>query len=70
MNNKPISIIIKEVKESIIQDLNESQLPVGVIEMIMKELYLEIQMLAEQQLQEDLLQYNNQEQEDLENGDC
>lgn len=41
-NKKPIDIIIEETKENVAKALNESQLPVSILGLIMRELSQQI----------------------------
>jgi hypothetical protein len=58
--------IIQEVEQKIKQVINESQLNIGVIYLIIKNLYNEIENLYFQYLQQNQLNYQKQEEE--ENG--
>lgn len=46
---KPISLIISDFKKNIIDTINNSGLPLSIVEFIMKDLYSEIHIAAEQQ---------------------
>lgn len=59
MNNKPISIIINETKDKIVQVCNSSGLPSCILELIIKNIYNDVYLLAERQLENDLLTYTN-----------
>ena len=57
-NNKPISIIIEELRNNIILTINNSKLPVCITEMIFKDIYEEIENLKVQELNQDKEKYN------------
>lgn len=44
--DKPTSLIIKELKEGIVKQINESKLPLCVVEMIVKDIHSVIQKEA------------------------
>ena len=56
--DKPISMVLNELKQGLINTVNEACLPPCLIEPILKDLYEETHMLAQQQLQEDTANYN------------
>lgn len=47
MNNKPISISIKETRERIVSALNDSQLPPSVLEPVLNAIYQQIAQAAQ-----------------------
>lgn len=57
--NKPISLIREELIENIVGLINESNLPLFVVEPILKDLYLEVKNGAQQQLENDRQQYQS-----------
>lgn len=57
--DKPVTIIREELIESMVGLINESNLPLFVIEPILKELYLEVKNGAQQQLESDKQQYQS-----------
>ena len=57
--NKPISIVINDVKNSMVAICNNSHLPSCVLELIVKDILNEIHVLSQKQLQEDELAYMN-----------
>lgn len=65
---KPITFIIFETKKAIAETIQESGLPIYIIEPIMKELYSDIKMMNEQKLQEDMEQYRKACKEDTADG--
>ena len=54
---KPLSVKIKDTKNMLIDLCNQSELHPSVLEMIMKDIYLEIHSLAERYSKEEELQY-------------
>lgn len=48
---KPIELVIRETRESIVKILNDSKLPSFIVKPIMKDLYMEITNLEESQYQ-------------------
>ena len=59
MNNKPLSMRIQETKEKLVQVINTSSLPPCITELIIKDIFNELCMLSKEQLNEDILTYNN-----------
>lgn len=55
--NKPFSLIISETKESIVNILNNSNLHPTVMEMIIKDIYLEINRLSTSIVEKEKQQY-------------
>ena len=57
--NKPITMQIKELKEKIVQDINESNLPPFVLETTFRDLYNEIRLLAIEQEKREEQEYEH-----------
>lgn len=55
--NKPITILINELKSKIINSCNESQLPPIILDLVIQGIYLEIHNLAEKQIADDEIAY-------------
>lgn len=53
MNQKPISMAINETRISLLKICNESQLPSCVLELIIKDLYNDVNRVSEVQLKQD-----------------
>lgn len=53
MNQKSISIRIRETREKIVQTLNESKLPGCILQMLLGEISAAVNQLAEQEYQAD-----------------
>lgn len=66
--NKPFSLIINETKESIINILNNSNLHPTVMEMIVKDIYLEINRLSTSIIEKDKQQYLQESVQELMNS--
>lgn len=60
--NKPISISIKETRQGICDVINASGLPISVIELIMSDVYGEVQLIARKQHEYDLKHQGEQKQ--------
>ena len=54
---KKISIAIKELKEAMVKDIQDSGLPVVVVDLIIKDLYNEIHNLSEGVTNNDIREY-------------
>lgn len=57
--NKPISVAIKETRQGICDVINASGLPISVIELIMSDVYGEVQLIARKQYEQDVLRMEN-----------
>jgi hypothetical protein len=55
--NKPITMVIKETKNKLVNVCNESGLSPAVLDLIMQGLYSEIHSLAERQAAEEEMAY-------------
>lgn len=55
--NKPISMLIKETKENLVNVCNTSQLPPNILVLIFENIHTEISILAKKQLEQDELIY-------------
>ncbi len=61
---KPISVIINEAKTELAETINKLQLHPSILEMIMKDLYLEIQFAAKQQTEKEAEAYQQSLEEE------
>ena len=59
--NKPISISIKETRQGICDVINTSGLPISVIELIVSDVYGEVQLIARKQYEHDVLSMENKD---------
>lgn len=57
--NKPADLIVEETKESIVKIVNESGLPPFLLELILKEIYNQVNILKQQELEQSKKQYEN-----------
>lgn len=69
-NNKPLSLIINEFKDKIQNAVTESQLVPTILEMVFKDIYINIHEVAAQYEQQELQNYQNEiNKENNENKD-
>lgn len=54
----PISIVISDLKNKLIETINDSKLPLSILELVVKDLYNEINNAYKIQLVNDKKQYN------------
>lgn len=57
--NKPFSIIYEEFKQDLANLINNSNLPISVIELILRDYLMEVSNIAKSQYQSDKTQYEN-----------
>lgn len=57
--NKPANLIIEETKEKIVKVINESGLPPFLLEPVLKDLYNQISILKQQELEKSKQEYEN-----------
>lgn len=57
--NKPADLIVEETKESIVKIVNKSGLPPFLLEPILKEIYNQVNILKQQELEQSKKQYEN-----------
>ena len=55
---KPIQLVIEETKVAISNAVNNSKLPIYIVEAILKDLYSEARQLSAQTYQKELIKYN------------
>ena len=65
--NKPLTMVIKETKNKLVNICNESGLPPIVLDLIMQGIYSEIHSLAERQTAEEEVSYAKMHKDDSEN---
>lgn len=63
MKEKPITLKVEELKENIAILINESELPIFLLDYIIKDLYNEIHILSENQLLKDKQSYAKSQEE-------
>lgn len=59
---KPIDLSIIDLKEKLLDNINDAKLPVTIIEMIVKELLGVIQNTALKEIQKQKMEYENSQQ--------
>jgi len=64
--DKPISIAIEELRQNIINSINTSNLPPSVVEMIVKDVYVEVNNLKSQEYNKAVEKYNSIEVDNVE----
>lgn len=57
---KPISMIKNELTEQFVNSINNSGLPLCIIQLVIKDLYNDISKLAAEQEKQEILNYNQQ----------
>ena len=57
--NKPANLIVEETKENIVKIINESGLPPFLLEPILKDLYNQVSILKQQELEKSRQEYEN-----------
>lgn len=57
--NKPANLIVEETKENIVKTINESGLPPFLVEPIIKDLYNQVSILKQQELEQSKKQYED-----------
>ena len=57
--NKPANLIMEETKENIAKVVNESGLPAFLLEPILKDLYNQVNILKQQELEQSKKQYED-----------
>ena len=63
---KPISMIKNELTEQIVNSINQSGLPLCIIQLVIKDLYNDISKLAIEQEKQEILNYNQQMEAQME----
>ena len=61
--DKPLSVQINETKQSIVDCINEQHLHVSILEPIIKEIYEQVHMLAQQQYEVEKKQWEEQQEQ-------
>ncbi len=56
---KPANLIIEETKENLVKVINESGLPPFLLEPVLKDLYNQISILKQQELEKSKQEYEN-----------
>ena len=66
MENKPMSIVISELKEGIVTIVNNSGLPLYITEMILKDILSDVTMVSNQVKEKEYQEYVKAEQKKME----
>lgn len=66
MNNKPLSVAKEEFKSSLIELVNNSNLPPCLVEEIMGGIFMEVKTLAKNQYDKDLEEWQDSQTEKVE----
>lgn len=56
--SKPISMVLMKLKEGLANQINNANLPLCLVEPIVKDLYMEVHNLSEAQTRKDIEEYN------------
>ncbi len=62
---KPVTIQIDELKKDLVEIFNSSNLPVFILEFILKDIYTEIHSVCQLQLEKDTKAYNESLKNDI-----
>lgn len=62
-NHKPISIMINDFKQDLMNYISNAGLPPAVIEPIVKDIYQQIVEISKQELERDMVEYQKSQQE-------
>ena len=57
--NKPLSVTIEEFKQNLANDVQKCELPIVIVDLILKNLYDEIHGLAKDFTLKEMQEYNN-----------
>lgn len=55
--NKPVNLILEETKQKLSQTINESGLPAFMIELLLKDIYSQVNFLAQRDLEKSKKEY-------------
>lgn len=57
--NKPITLIIEDFKKDLVDQINNSNLPIFIIESIVKDVYFEIKEVSKNKTEQDRVAYES-----------
>lgn len=63
---KPVSLVLNDLKQEIVDSINKTNLPLCIVEPVLKDLYAEIATLAKQQLAKDKEEFESSQKEEKE----
>ena len=66
METKPIMIAMNEFKESIVNTINNSNMPMAIVNLLLKDILLQCTEVEKQQYETAVQQYTNQTTESVE----
>lgn len=71
MNNKTLAVAMAELKEQIINSINESNIPLYLVKYVLKDIYDDVISIADAQIEKEIDQYKASQiqaskQEDIE----
>ena len=69
MENKPIMITMNEFKESIVNTINNSNMPMAIVNLLLKDILLQCTEVEKQQYETAVQQYTKQTTESVEKVD-
>lgn len=62
-NQKPISMMINDFKQNLMNYISNAGLPPAIIEPIVKDIYQQIVEISKQELERDIVEYQKNQQE-------
>lgn len=62
-NTKPIIIAMNDFKQNIVKVINDSQMPMAIVNMLLKDIIMQCDQLEKQELEVTMQQYNKQQTE-------
>lgn len=60
---KPIIIAMNDFKQNIVKAINDSQMPMAIVNMLLKDIIMQCDQLEKQELEVTMQQYNKQQTE-------
>lgn len=66
---KPIIIAMNDFKQNIVKAINESQMPMAIVNMLLKDIIMQCDQLEKQELEVTMQQYTKQQTESAEDKD-
>ena len=55
--NKPVNLVLEETKQKLSQNINESGLPAFLVELLLKDIYSQVNFLAQRDLEKSKKEY-------------
>lgn len=66
---KPIIIAMNDFKQNIVKAINDAQMPIAIVNMLLKDIIMQCDQLEKQELEVTMQQYNKQQTESEEDTD-